>query len=270
MFRIYIILIALLLFSCGVDDVEYDNPLDPGNPDYEEPNTTISSPQQGITYYEHSFVAMWSGNKEDMSFRTKLDDDNWSHQLSDANWYSYEFMNLEYLDEGNHTFVVQGRYVSGDVEPQPDSVSFSINAVGGPALRFYHMQTTALVNDQITLDIYAEEVSNIAGAEIIIDFDPTMVRVDGWNIGQFMETAGVDPLSFTEIDNTGGEARLNIGVMGVNPDDVYGTGIIASLQLTLLATGQTELTFNNQTAFRDKDNNEVDIVETVKGIIIVE
>ena len=45
---------------------------------------------------------------------------------------------------------------------------------------------------------------------------------------------------------------------------------IASLQLTLLATGQTELTFNNQTAFRDKDNNEVDIVETVKGIIIVE
>ena len=51
MFRIYIILIALLLFSCGVDDVEYDNPLDPGNPDYEEPNTTISSPQQGITYY---------------------------------------------------------------------------------------------------------------------------------------------------------------------------------------------------------------------------
>jgi len=56
----------------------------------------------------------------------------------------------------------------------------------------------------------------------------------------------------------------------VNPDDVYGTGIIASLQLTLLATGQTELTFNNQTAFRDKDNNEVDIVETVKGIILVE
>jgi len=45
---------------------------------------------------------------------------------------------------------------------------------------------------------------------------------------------------------------------------------IASLQLTLLATGQTELTFNNQTAFRDKDNNDVDIVETVKGIIIVE
>ena len=45
---------------------------------------------------------------------------------------------------------------------------------------------------------------------------------------------------------------------------------IASLQLTLLATGQTELTFNNQTAFRDKDNNEVDIVETVKGIILVE
>ena len=63
---------------------------------------------------------------------------------------------------------------------------------------------------------------------------------------------------------------LNIGVMGVNPDDVYGTGIIASLQLTLLATGQTELTFNNQTAFRDKDNNDVDIVETVKGIILVE
>jgi len=80
----------------------------------------------------------------------------------------------------------------------------------------------------------------------------------------------VDPLSFTEIDNTGGEARLDIGVMGVNPEYVYGTGIIASLQLTLLATGQTELTFNNQSAFRDKDNNDVDIVETVKGIILVE
>lgn len=262
--------VILFFISCGVDDIEYDNPLDPGNPDYEEPSTTISVPQQGLTYYEHSLVATWEGNKEDMTFRTKLDDGDWSHQLGDADWYPYDFMNLEYLDEGQHTLVVQGRYISGDVEPQPDSVSFSINAVAGPALRFYHMQTRAQVNDQITLDIYAEEVSNIAGAEIIVDFDPTMVRVDGWNIGQFMETAGVDPLSFTDIDNPGGEARLDIGVMGVSPEYVYGTGIIASLQLTLLATGQTELTFNNQTAFRDRDNNEVDIVETVKGIILVE
>ena len=261
---------VIFFFSCGVDDVEYDNPLDPGNPDYEEPNTTISSPQPGITYYEHSFVAMWAGNKEDMSFRTKLDDENWSHQLGDTDWYPYEFMNLEYLDEGNHTFVVQGRYVSGDVEPQPDSVSFTINAVTGPALRMYHFHTTASVDDQITLDIYAEEVSNIAGAEIIIDFDPSMVRVDGWNIGTFMETAGEDPLSFTEIDNNSGEAILDIGVMGATPDDVSGTGIIASLEITLLAAGQTELTFNNQSTLRDNDNNEVDILEMVKGIILVE
>ena len=262
--------VILLFISCGVDDVGYDNPLDPDNPVYEEPNTTIINPQPGITYYEHSFVAMWAGNKEDMSFRTKLDDGNWSHQLSDADWYPYEFMNLEYLDEGEHAFLVQGRYVSGDVEPQPDSVSFTINAVTGPALRMYHLHTTASVDDQITLDIYAEEVSNIAGAEIIIDFDPSMVRVDGWNIGQFMETAGVDPLSFTEIDNTGGEAILDIAVLGATPDDVSGTGIIASLEITLLAAGQTELTFNNQSTIRNKDNNEVDIVEAVKGIILIE
>ena len=262
--------VILLFISCDVDDVEYENPLDPGNPEYEEPNTTISSPQQGLTYYEHSFVATWEGNKEDMTFRTKLDDGDWSYQLGDTDWYQYKFMNLEYLDEGEHAFLVQGRYISGDVEPQPDSVSFTINAVTGPALRFYHMETTASINDQITLDIYAEEVSNIDGAEIIIDFDPSMVRVDGWNIGQFMETAGVDPLSFTEIDNTGGEAILDIGVMGATLDDVSGTGIIASLEITLLATGQTELTFNNQSTLRDKDNNDVDIVETVKGIILIE
>ena len=268
---------VIFFFSCGVDDVEYDNPLDPGNPDYEEPNTTISSPQQGITYYEHSFVATWAGNKEDMSFRTKLDDGNWSHQLSDADWYAYEFMNLEYLDEGEHAFLVQGRYISGDVEPQPDSVTFSINAVTGPALRFYHMQTTASINDQITLDIYAEEVSNIAGAEIIVEFDTIKVRVDGWNIGTFMETAGQEPLSFWEIDTsfweidtTLGVTILDIGVMGATPDDVSGTGIIASLEITLLAAGETELTFNNQSTLRDNDNNEVVIVEMVKGIILVE
>jgi hypothetical protein len=118
--------------------------------------------------------------------------------------------------------------------------------------------------------MYAEEVSNIAGAEIIVDFDPSMVRVDGWNIGTFMETAGVDPLSFTEIDNNSGEATLDIAVLGATPDDVSGTGIIASLEITLLAAGQTELTFNNQSTIRDKDNNEVDIVEAVKGIILVE
>lgn len=268
--RLLYIGIAAIFISCGVDDINYDNPLDPENPAYEAPSTVISNPLQGITYDEHSLVAEWQGNKEGMTYRTKLDDNNWSHQLGDETWYPYEFMPLEYLDEGTHAFLVQGRYVSGDLEPQPDSVAFTIDAVTGPALRIYRMYNTAAVNDQLALEIYAEEVSSIAGAEITINFDPSKVRVDGWEIGPFMETAGVDPLAFTEINNTSGETTLNIGVMGVFPDDVSGTGIIASLDITLLSVGETQLTFDNQTTLRYDDNAAVSNVELVRTIILVE
>ena len=269
MVRLFYISIAAVFFSCGVDDINYDNPLDPTNPTYVGPTTSINSPLQGITYDEHSLVAEWQGNKEGMTYRTKIDDNNWSHQLEEENWYPYEFMLLEYLDEGSHTFLVQGRYVSGDLQAQPDSVSFTIDAVSGPALRIYQMYNSASVNQQISLDIYAEEVSNVAGAEIIINYDPTKILVDSWDIGPFMETANVDPLAFTDINNTSGETTLDIGVMGVFPDDVSGTGIIASLNITILAVGETQLTFDNQTTLRYDDNavvNNVDLVQTIINI----
>ncbi len=61
--RLLYIGIAAIFISCGVDDINYDNPLDPENPVYEAPSTVISNPLQGITYDEHSLVAEWQGNK---------------------------------------------------------------------------------------------------------------------------------------------------------------------------------------------------------------
>ena len=85
-----------------------------------------------------------------------------------------------------------------------------------------------------------------------------------------METAGENPLAFTEIDSASGETTLDIGVMGVFPDDVSGTGIIASLDITLLSVGETQLTFGNQTTLRYDDNAAVSNVELVRTIILVE
>ena len=44
----------------------------------------------------------------------------------------------------------------------------------------------------------------------------------------------------------------------------------ATVEVSVLQTGETELTFDGSEVFRDPDNNDVLINETVSGLVVVE
>lgn len=57
----------MFLFACG--DLELDNPLDPENPDYVEPETTIlTGPAEGDTVHNSSVTFTWEGNEQTIEY----------------------------------------------------------------------------------------------------------------------------------------------------------------------------------------------------------
>jgi hypothetical protein len=56
---------------------------------------------------------------------------------------------------------------------------------------------------------------------------------------------------------------------GENPS-VSGTGDLVTVEVSVIQTGETELTFDGTEVFRDPDNNDVLINETVAGLVVTE
>jgi len=185
----YLTLAALILFllSCA-EDFAPDNPLDPENPEYIPPFVTITDgPQDGSTVSSSSVDFEWDGNEPAMTFRYRLDDESWSA------WVSSKSTTFNYLDEGDYAVSVQGQYTTSDTSEVVSS-SFTVDAVSGSALRFYRLYTEAGLGDQIILDIYAEEVVNLAGAEIVVEFDYESVSYLSVSPGDFFLLNGGETL----------------------------------------------------------------------------
>jgi len=127
-----VISLVLLLFSC---DKIQENPLDPENPDYTPPETFITMEAlEGAVLDTSTVTITWSGNDLTVEYAYSLND-NWSE------WSSATSVTLNYLDEGDYTFSVKGRYASEVEDESPATVNFSVDMVQGPALRVYTLLT---------------------------------------------------------------------------------------------------------------------------------
>ena len=109
----------------------------------------------------------------------------------------------------------------------------------------------AIFNDEInsgdtfTLDIYAENVTDLAEWQFDIAFDPTLLEAIEVGKGYFLESEGGTP-SFEEgtVNNQLGEiTRLSEAVL--NGNSVSGTGLLLSVTFATKAGGKTQLTLSN-------------------------
>ena len=264
----YLTLAALILFllSCSEDFVP-DNPLDPENPTYIPPLVTITDgPQDGSTVSSSSVDFEWDGNEPAMTFRYRLDDESWSA------WVSSKSTTFNYLDEGDYTVSVQGQYTTSDTSEVVSS-SFTVDAVSGSALRFYRLYTEAGLGDQIILDIYAEEVVSLAGAEIVVEFDYESVSYLSVSPGDFFLLNGGETILFDTltVEAGTGTLRLDVAVLGGDPEYVSGTGVMASLVFQASGTGETEISFNaGATTLRKANNDVIEIEDLVGGLVLIQ
>lgn len=260
--KILIGLIGTVVFwSCEKLEPIADNPLDPDNPNYVPPTVTITSgPSDGEIVDTSSVTFEWIGNVFVTSYRYKFIKQNWSH------WSTSRSTTFNYLNERVHNFSVQSRYITGDTSLVV-TVDFTVNAVQGLALMFYPRRHIASVGDTVTFQILAEEVENLTSAEFTISFDPSYLAITSISQGAIFMGNGE---SIFHTENGSGTLSILTALLGGENPSVSGTGNLVTIEVSVLQTGETQLTFDGSEVFRDPDNNPIYINDTVNGLAVVE
>ena len=255
-------LITILVFQCGeIEDYELDNELDPNNPVFTEPQTTIRPiPSSNLT--KSSFIVDWEGNISSMEFRHKLDQNPWT------DWGIQTSTSLDYLDEGSHTFSVQGRYLSGYQEAIPDSVVFITDAVTGPALRIAPLYKESANGDLFSVDIMAEDLSGVAAVELLVLFDPNVISFFKAEKGEFFTRAQGYVLEISKLKESN-QVQINIGTYNGSSKVVSGSGVICRIFFNSLKVGQSTLSLQQSSSTRDSQNNNILINQLVNGIVVI-
>ena len=259
--RLFII-IVLLFWSCDEVVLDQDNPLDPGNPDFDPPVVTFTSGPQDETVGTSEVTFEWEGNELISAYRTKFNNDSWT------GWGTQTSIVLQYLDEGGYTFSIQGRYTTEDTSAVITN-NFSVDAVQGPALMFYPRVNFSSVGSNVTFQVLAEEVTSLTAAQFNVTFDPSKLEIVSVTEGSLLQINGESIFS-TEFDNQAGSLSVITAALGGDLPSVDGTGVLLELVLSVKATGTSNLEFDGTELLRDPDNNNISISETVNGLVVSE
>ena len=262
-YKIYISLgvFILILFSCDEPEVLEDNVLDPGGEEYEAPTVAFSDNMfQDAIFSEELVPIFLSGNALVSEYRVQLDNNVWSEWSEDNTFI------LDYLDEGAHIVYGQTRYPSLE-ESDIIGFEFTVDAVAGPSLMFYPRRQYAVNGDILTFSIHAEEVDALAGAELIINYNPAQVVIESISSGSIFMMNG-EPIFFSEVNQEENTITVTTAVWGQNYPSFSGTGSLVELMLQVVSTGEIDLFVHENSIFRDTQNVSIEISELIPGKIL--
>ena len=101
------------------------------------------------------------------------------------------------------------------------------------------------VGDTFTLDLGAESVSDLAGWQFDIAFDPAVLEAVGVSEGNFLKIDGATTFfQRGTIDNRSGKIK-GLSAASLSKDGASGTGTLLSVTFTAKAGGQTQLRLEN-------------------------
>jgi len=259
--RILLSIITLFLVM-GCDEVpdqpEWINPADPDNPDYQDPLTEIiSGPAEGETVNAHTVSFEFSGNEDIIRFSYKLDDADWSE------WSAENEVDFQYLDEGEHTFMLQGSFNDEKVEETPQVRNFTVDAVQGPALMFFPRKVNVGPAENFTVDILAEEVEDMMGLYLEIPADASSLELISSEVldgsGDFLLQNGGNVIKL--IEDAGGVIKMEIMITTAEPAGLSGSGAIARLEFRFDGSQDIEYSFSDNNEMRDSDIQQIAINE---------
>lgn len=254
-------ILVLFILSCGdVPEFEADNSFDPQNPQYTPPSVTLTSGPQNNEIVSSSTAAFsWNGNVEGMLFRYFFD----GRVIRE--WDAISSAVIEYVDEGDHEFAVQGKYPTGDASDTL-FVTFTVDAVSGPALLFSPRKHISPAGGNLSFDILAEEVDSLAAASLSIIFDPTLIKVDSVVAGQYIGD-NLESIFYSDIKNGLGRVDIITALLGSSTPAFSGTGSLATIHVTVKSNGLNEIQFDGSETFRTV-NDETISINTAIGAVI--
>lgn len=267
-FKFAFFILIFGLSGCSLLEAPEDvsNPMDPNDPDFEPPAVTfIQSPEDG-QIVDTCFVRFeWEGNQPSMNYSYRIDEKDWSE------WSTDHLIEYPLLDEGDHTFEIKSRYYNSVESDDPQEVSFTVDDIQGPALWIYPRLTEVVVGEQFSVEIIAEDVTDLAMAKVVIEFDEHYLQTQSIQIydneNAFLRSNGGTIIPFSEYDNTNGVITIDVGVATGDPASVAGTGAIAKIVFISTHSGNATIQFDTSTELRRPDNSSIIIQELSAGYI---
>ena len=263
--RFSILALFILLLSLSCEEALEFNPLDPENPDYIPPETTITSgPSEGAVLDISSAIFTWEGNNLVIDYSYKHDSNDWSE------WADVTSVTLEYLDEGPHSFSVKGRYSETIEDETPASISFSVDAVQGSGLRIYPLLTEVTSGATFTVSLYAEEVSELTFGEVQISYNSSYATFVSVESSGLLTGNAEDVIFISEHTNGSSEGQIDLTFALTGEESLEGTGALCIFTFTASSPGSFPLSISAGSVFRDKANNNIPVHETANGLVVVE
>ena len=106
------------------------------------------------------------------------------------------------------------------------------------------------IGNQATVNILVEEVTDLRGASITLNFDPAQLQYNSSADGGFIPGAF---LPAPTVDNVNGSVTLDLASLS---SCASGTGTIMTVTFDTVGAGNSTITFET-TTLRDNDNNEI-------------
>ncbi|MCH7573902.1 MAG: hypothetical protein IIA59_02140 [Candidatus Marinimicrobia bacterium] len=264
--RASLVLLFMLACTSTPTEPEFDNPIIPDDPNYVPPLTTIvSGPAEGEVVDAHTVTFIWSGNQPGMSFLYRLTGSAWS------DWTADTTVTFIYLDEGDYTFEVIGRYASGIEEDPPTIRNYTIDDIHGPALWLAPRFQSVIQGGSVTVEVMLEEVTNVLAVKAALAFNPAQLQVTSIEVYEdsrsLLKSNGGTVIPFSSYDNSAGTITIEVATATGSPAGVSGTGAIAKVTLTVTQSGQ--LVFGAASSLRDASNVTITILETAAAVVEV-
>ena len=117
--------------------------------------------------------------------------------------------------------------------------------VSNSGIGYSFPETAIHIGDTFTLNFNAENVSDLAGWQFDISFDPTMLEAIEVSEGDFLKAeSGTTFFQEGTIDNTAGKIE-GLSAVRLNEDGVTGTGTLLSVTFSAKTEGETQLALDN-------------------------
>ncbi len=266
-----ILFVALFLSQCmntpSKPSEVLVNPVDPISGVYTKPATRIVfAPSLSETLTIPQATIIVDGNAGAAMFSYKIDSHLWTE------WSTRKTIIFTDLDEGYHRCIIRARHKDTlTIEENPPSVEFYVNAVNGPSLLCVPRKVSVKRDSQFTIQIYAEEVFNVAMTKVLIDYNKTFLKLMSVKVyddsnSVFIKAGGYQIVNIVETDESNGRITLSAGIYGKLVSGVSGTGPIGWITFKPIAATSSPLQVSivNGSLFRTSNNINIPL-NTILG-----
>ena len=228
----------------------------------------------GVVISNSEITISWSPNIYAFEFSHLLNpiDTVWSE------WNQDTMIHYNYLDEGEYSFIIKSRFQEGEEKENSDSLSFSVDAVVSNSLRIYPLLSKVDNLETFNIDVFAEDVVQLTGAQIELTYNNQCVSFDNSTKGSFLSESLGQSIQLEKHEN--GILILTLAtaldVENQNiPTGITGTGSLA--QVTFKAnllescnSNSTEINFTDNGWFIMSPDDSLTISSMINGVVEIQ